>query len=61
MPDILIDTLSRDQIHQLDKLLEVFGEPVLAEDVPPIVVVLQAAQQWYLKKQGKMRLEERGG
>ena len=59
--DIIVHDLTREQISHLDKVLDVFGEPAIAADVPPIIVVLQAAQAWYGKKQQALRTEERSG
>lgn len=61
MPEILVDSLSRDQIAHLHAVLDVFGEPTLAEEVAPIVVVLEAARLYYQRRQQILRMEERGG
>lgn len=62
MPDITIDSLTREQIAQLDKLFDVFGvEPSSVAETLPIIVVLEVARGWFLRKQQALRMEERGG
>jgi hypothetical protein len=61
MNDITVDSLSREQIGQLDKVLDIFGVPNEAGEIPPIVIVLKAAELWFLKRQQLLRMEERSG
>jgi hypothetical protein len=55
--DSNISDLTRQQIGQLDKVIEVFGDPPSEEDVPPVVQVLEVARLWFLKRREIMRKE----
>lgn len=57
MNDILVENLSREQIENLSKILEVCGVPATLDDIPPVVMTLQAAMRWYQVTQERMRLE----
>lgn len=59
MPEILIESLSREQIWQLSKVLEIFDQPNDTNDTIATLKVLEAARQWYLNRQQEFRMQER--
>ena len=60
MPEILIESLSREQIWQLSKVLEIFDHANDTNDTVATLKVLEAARQWYLVRQQEFRMQERG-
>ena len=55
--DTAVENLTRDQLVQLNKVIEIFGDPPSEEDVPPNIHVLEVAIKWFLKRKEIMRKE----
>ena len=60
MADITIDSLTREQISQVDRILDVLGVPNEVLDTISSLIVIKAVELWFLKKQQALRMEERG-
>lgn len=59
MADVTLQDCTRDQIFQMNKLLDVFGEPATSGDAASYLVVIDAARAYYLKHMQRLRVEER--
>jgi hypothetical protein len=57
MADTSVSDLDREQIGWLDKIIGVIGDPVIAEDVSRMVIVLECARSWYLQRRQQLRGE----
>jgi hypothetical protein len=57
--DTPIETLTIEQIRNFNKVLEIFGDPQIEEEVPPVVATLEAARSWYLHR--LVRIKKEGG
>jgi len=55
--DTAADNLTRDQLAQLNRVIEIFGDPPSEEYVPPTIQVLEIARLWFLKRKEIVRKE----
>jgi hypothetical protein len=59
MPEMQVETLSREQLKWIHQVIELIGEPGSYEDSLLVVQALEAVRKWFLVRQGQL-FAERG-